>query len=431
MNGAEKEPELQPDNLGKAGTPGPLKDWLEEWRHEQERDLVVRGDSLRIWHLILLVAAVAVYCWLVVMTGLWIIPFTLLLFVAFLVGSGVMVARRRSAQQDSLLAILAIAAERGMPLAPTVAAFADQYGGKYRRRIMNLAAHLDSGCSLPEALERVPRVVSRDAVLLAHAGHRTGRLAQALRMAASSRASHLPIWMAIASRFAYILGLLLALQTICSFLLYFIVPKFEAIFKDFGVPLPGVTIFIIEASHFLVKYLFITGWVPGLEIVLLVFLPFSFAGWVNYDVPLFDRLLKRRHTALILRSLSLSVEAGQPIETGLIALSSHYPTWWVRRRLIRADDEVQHGGSWIDALERQGLIRATDAEVLFSASAVGNLAWAMRELAETGERRLAFRFQAVIQTLFPLVVVCIGAFVFLLAFAFFSPLVMLIGRLTG
>ena len=429
MNGARKNPTSSQTTPTRSAISAQSKYWLEEWRLEQET--VQRSGVLRIWHLILLVAGVAVYCWLVVETGAWIIPFTLLLLVAILVGTGVMVARRRSTQQDSLLAILAIAAERGMPLAPTVAAFADQYSGKYRWRIMNLAARLESGCPLPEAMERVSRVVSRDAVLLAHVGHRTGRLAQALRLASSSRASHLPIWMAIASRFAYILALLLGIQTICAFLLYFIIPKFEAIFRDFGVSLPPVTIFVIEASHFIAKYFFITGWVPGLEIVLLVFLPFSFAGWVNYDVPLFDRLLKRRHTALILRSLSLSVEAGQPIEVGLVTLSSHYPTWWVRRRLIKVDDEVQHGGSWIDALERRGLIRGTDAEVLQSASAVGNLAWAMQELAETGERRLAFRFQAVIQTLFPLVVVSLGVFVFLLAFAFFSPLVTLIGRLAG
>ena len=55
----------------------------------------------------------------------------------------------------------------------------------------------------------------------------------------------------------------------------------------------------------------------------------------------------------------------------------------------------------------------------------------MRELAETGERRLAFRFQAVIQTLFPLVVVGFGLVVFFLAVAFFAPLVDLIRSLAG
>jgi type II secretory pathway component PulF len=133
----------------------------------------------------------------------------------------------------------------------------------------------------------------------------------------------------------------------------------------------------------------------------------------------------------MLRSLSLVVETGKPIEVGLSALASHYPTWWVRRKLIKADEAVRHGEPWIDALWHQGLIRTRDAEVLVSASEVGNLPWAMRELAETGERRLAFRFQAFVQTLFPLVVVGIGLLVFFLAIAFFAPLVELIRRLAG
>ena len=148
----------------------------------------------------------------------------------------------------------------------------------------------------------------------------------------------MPIWTAIASRFAYLLALLLAIQSICGFLLYFIVPKFEAIFKDFGITLPPMTIGLIEASHFLIRYGLITAWIPPIEILLLIFLPFSFAGWVNYDVPFFDRLLKRRHSALILRSLSLVVDSGKPIEQGLTTLASHYPTWWVRRKLIKADE---------------------------------------------------------------------------------------------
>jgi protein transport protein HofC len=429
VSGEKAESYWEEDRADKPAGPDAPEDWLETWGHEQA--VAASQESWRLWHLIVLVACLAVYFALVAWTGVWLVVGTLVLLFAMAVGTAVILARRRSTQQDSLLAILSIATERGMPLAPTVAAFADQYSGNYRRRMMNLAAQLDSGSSVPQALERVPRVVSRDALLLAQVGQRTGRLAQALRMAAQSRSSQLPIWTAIAGRIAYLLGLLLVMQTICAFLLYFILPKFEAIFKDFGISLPPTTIFIIEASHYVMKYGFITGWIPVLEVLLLAFLPFTFAGWVNFDVPFFDRLLRRRHVALILRSLSLIVETGKPIEVGMTTLASHYPTWWVRRKLIKVDDEVQHGGSWIDALHRRGLIRATDAEVLQSASAVGNLAWAMRELGETGERRLAIRFQGVIQTLFPLVVICLGFVVFLLAFAFFSPLVEVIRRLAG
>jgi protein transport protein HofC len=103
----------------------------------------------------------------------------------------------------------------------------------------------------------------------------------------------------------------------------------------------------------------------------------------------------------------------------------------VRRKLIQADKAARQGGDWIGILEHRGLIRPADAEVLSSASEVGNLSWAMRELAETGERRLAYRFQAVVQSLFPLVVIAIGVVVALIAFSFFAPLISLLGRLSG
>ena len=68
--------------------------------------------------------------------------------------------------------------------------------------------------------------------------------------------------------------------------------------------------------------------------------------------------------------------------------------------------------------------------MLRSAAEVGNLAWALLELAETAERRLATRFQLMVQTLFPIVVVMLGMLVFIMAVAYFLPLVALITELT-
>ena len=116
---------------------------------------------------------------------------------------------------------------------------------------MDLAARINWGTSLPEALERSRKLVSRDAVLLAWVGQAAGTLPQALRMAATTRSNQLPIWTAITARLSYILGLLLAMQIITCFILYFIMPKFEAIFKDFGMSLPQITILVIDVVAFL------------------------------------------------------------------------------------------------------------------------------------------------------------------------------------
>ena len=354
----------------------------------------------------------------------------LLFFFVAAMGSMAILAWGSTTKQNALLHILAIAAERGMPLAPAVAAFADHYRGLRHRRVMHLAARLNWGASLPDALAGSGSLVTRDAKLLAWVGQAAGKLPKALRTAADSRSSQLPIWTSIASRLAYILVVILAMQIISGFILYFVVPKFESIFNDFKIPLPKVTILVIEAAHSFIAFAPVTSFIPLAEVMLLIFLPISFLGWGNYSVPIVDRLLGRRHTALVLRSLSLFVEGGKPIALGLSVLAQHYPTFWFRRRLRGADKYVRGGVDWIEALRRHGVIRSADAAVLASAESVGNLAWALEELAETAERRLATRIQFVIQTSFPLVVIFLGVLVFILATAYFLPLVNLIQNLT-
>jgi len=409
-----------------------------EWDRELDPAQFSFSSQPRRWgvrHLMYVVAIVAVLLWLGVLVGgslpliFIVILFGVVVLFATPMSIGVILARGRSTRQDSLLWVLAIAAEKEMPLAPAVVAFADQYRGGSYRRIMSLAAHLNGGTMLPEALERAGRVVSRDAVLLAWVGQAAGMLPKALRMAVASRSSYLSIWTAIAARLSYILALLVVMQTITGFIMIYVIPKFEAIFKDFALPLPGLTVSLIYVCHFITRYGAPLSLIPLIELVLLIALPLSFLSWGNYNVPLFDHLLGRRHTALILRSLSLVIDGKKPVSLGLSTLAAHYPTWRIRRRLKRVESDVRQGVDWIQALWRHGLIRATDAEVLASAAAVGNLGWALAELAETAERRLAARSQAVVQTLFPLVVVMLGMVVFLLCVAYFLPLVQLIERM--
>ena len=194
--------------------------------------------------------------------------------------------------------------------------------------------------------------------------------------------------------------------------------------------MPRITVSLIQFSHQVVQYSPIALPIMLAQIVMLLYLPFSFAGWMNYKLPIFDRLLRRRHAALVLRGLSVVIEANRPMATGLAILAAHYPTRWVRRRLAKAERDVRLGADWIDALWRAGIIRRSDAEVLASAASVGNLAWACRELADTADRRQQLRLQLLIQTLFPIAVILMGLAVAFLCLAYFVPIVTLIQRLT-
>ena len=107
---------------------------------------------------------------------------------------------------------------------------------------------------------------------------------------------------------------------------------------------------------------------------------------------------------LILRSLAVVVAAGRPD-----AARVRDPCSLVSDRLgpqeagSQSSLDASQGIEWTEALYANGLLSASEVGVLASAQRAGNLAWAIRELAETGERRWAYRLQAWAQILFVVV----------------------------
>jgi type II secretory pathway component PulF len=340
------------------------------------------------------------------------------------------VIRLRAAQQESLLWVLALAADRDRPLGPAVTALADQSSGTEKARLLRVAECLEHGLPLPDALEFVSRSVPAPALLLVRVGHDSGTLPEALHDAASARSGRPAGWLNFGARVAYLCLILLCIQTIIGYVLYFVVPRLEAIFRDFGTVLPDATRSVIRWGNWLGQS-YILPSVAVVEGLVLLYIPFAFGGFAELAVPFIDGLFLRRHAVLILRCLAMVVEGDRPIGAGLHTLAQRYPTDWVRERLAGVAIATDQGLDWIDALRRYALISRTDVALLESARRAGNLPWALRELAEGSARRLGYRLQAIGQVMMTLALLALGGFVAFIAIAFFYPLVTLIERLVG
>jgi type II secretory pathway component PulF len=389
------------------------------------------SKGLRVVHLMVAVVVCGLLVWLGMALKLWLVVFAIFGLMMGAVGLGVVVVRRGTLQQESLLWALAIAAERELPLAPAALAFADQFAGAFRARVYHLAALLTEGVPLPDAVDQVPGLLAPEAELLVHVGWETGTLPHALRQAAVSRAARQAAWGPIIGRFGYLAVALIHIQGVIFFISYFIAPKFEAIFKDFGVSLPEVTVATANVTHFFARYFPVLLLVLLLETLFLACLPLALFGLLRWELPFFSALFRRRHATLILRALALTAEGRKPILAGIATLSQAYPARWVRRRLVEVRRDVERGGDWVESLGDHGLIRPSDEAVLTSAQRAGNLGWALAELAEANERRLGYRLQLWLQLLFPALVFALGLLVFVMAVAYFSPIVKLIEVLSG
>ena len=337
--------------------------------------------------------------------------------------------KHRAARQYGLLWLLSVSAERSMPLVPAVEAFARERGGSFSRRAKQLAEMLGQGVPLPDALDRCPGLLPPHALPMVRLGCESGTLASALRQAATASDFNDPVWVALNGRIAYLLLLPAYALVIVAFIVIKILPAYVKIFQDFDTALPPLTQRLISVANcvFICPCVFIPLYLVGLA--LLFYTPLRYFCWIRWDLPGLGRLTRRFDSARILDALALVALGQRPLPEGLAALARSYPKSDIRRRLGQATADVESGLDWCESLRRHGLIRQPELAVLRAAQRVGNLPWALTEMADSVRRRLAYRVQAAAQMLFPPIVVLMGLMVMFVVVALFLPLIYLIQSL--
>ncbi|MDR3622206.1 MAG: type II secretion system F family protein [Paludisphaera borealis] len=145
---------------------------------------------------------------------------------------------------------IAGAARSGLPLGPGLRALGEELSqGGFRNSLIELADAIDRGSPLTTALEaqqdRIPSHI-RGLVL---GGLRTGKLGDVLgRFSAyASVGTELKrgLWLGLAYPL-FTIGLAFTLLLLVDI---FLVGQFENIFRDFGIPLPTLTILLVGTSH--------------------------------------------------------------------------------------------------------------------------------------------------------------------------------------
>lgn len=335
-----------------------------------------------------------------------------------------------TAERRALLWALAVAAEKGLPLAQAARALAEERPLQIGLRAAALADLLEAGAPLPQALVLARHPLPTDLLLAVRMGHQTGRLGPALRMALEHSDHFAGIMRNVLAKYFYLLLVLGVGLVSTTFIALKIVPVFERMFQEFGLELPALTklVFAVMNWSFRLGPLFV---VPYLLFLLLLVLGLSYyAGWSRYEMPLFHRLWLRRDAALVLQALALAVREQRDLAATLQMLAKQYPKASVGRRLDRAAAAVARGVPWCAALGAEELLGPAEAAVLRSAERVGNLGWALEEMADSSLRRFALRWRMVLGLVYPVGVLLLAVAVAALVAGMFMPLVCMVQGLS-
>ena len=336
-----------------------------------------------------------------------------------------MIANRiRADETRALMWQMSIASRKGIPIITTARAFAQERTDEIGHRTMVMVNRLEQGATLRDAM-RVARLPMRaDMALVAQTG--LGQLS--LHEVAAKSPNEVGFGPIDSTG---LLHRLLYLISVCGFGLFSwffmvtkICPSYRQIMLDFGVEPPAITAALLRFSSNNQSVLAAVLMFVFLMTIVLLAIPslIYYIGWFRWEPPILRRLSVRYHGAIILRGLAASMDQRSNLREAIPRLAAAYPTRYVRNRLNAANQLIESGGDWIDAFLTQRLISKSTAGVLRAAERVGNLPWAMREMAGSLLRNLTFRITATMQIVTVAAILTISIPIGLFAIALFAPL---------
>jgi type IV pilus assembly protein PilC len=333
---------------------------------------------------------------------------------------------------------LATLIEAGLPLMRSLNTLSKQERNPVMRSTMTqLATSVESGGTFSEALAQHPRIFDKLYVNMVKAGELGGVLEIVLARLAEFQEKSQKIKGKVVSAMVYPLVVLVIAAAILTFLLIFIVPKFQQIFQEAlpGKPLPSVTLFVIWCSHTLVSQWYIVVGAIALVIVgykAAVSVP---AGVLLRDqillkIPVFGDLTSKTAISRFARTLGTLISSGVPILQALNITRDTAGNVVVANAINKIHDSVKEGESVVGPMESSGVFPPMVTSMVQVGEETGQLPDMLVKVADVYEAEVDNVVTGLTSILEPIMIVMLAVIVGTIVIALFMPMVGLIQGLS-
>jgi len=327
----------------------------------------------------------------------------------------------------------------GLPLLRSLRTLSKQEKNVNLRKIMgSLAESVEGGTTFSEALAQHPKAFNKLYVNMVKAGELGGVLEIVLTRLAEFAEKSQRIRGKVTSAMVYPAVVLTIAVGIVTFLMLFIVPKFEAIFKDMlgGRPLPAITQIIMDLSRFIQgNFLLIAGVLTLLVIGLrfAIRLPGIAAALDSYKLklPLFGDLLTKTSVARFSRTLGTLVSSGVPILQALQITRDTAGNEKVSTAIETIHDNVKEGESMVAPMEASQIFPPMVVSMVQVGEETGQLPDMLTKVADVFEEEVDVAVAGLTSLLEPVMIVLLALIVGTIVVALFLPLITIIQDLTA
>ena len=299
--------------------------------------------------------------------------------------------------------------------------------------IYSLADAVQGGSTFSESLAQHPKIFNKLYINMVKAGELGGVLELVLNRLAEFQEKAQRIKNKIVSAMFYPVIVLVIAIAIMGFLLVFIVPKFEQIFKDMlgGKPLPGLTQFVIAASNMVKEHAFIIlGVIAAIVIGYRLFVRTAggrvFMDKVKLRMPLFGDLVRKGAISRFSRTLGTLVTSGVPILQALNITRDTAGNAVIAEAISKVHDSVKEGESIVQPLEASGVFPPMVISMVDGGEQTGALPEMLMKIADNFDEEVDNAVSAMTSLLEPIMIVFLALVVGTIVIALFLPLISII-----
>jgi len=329
---------------------------------------------------------------------------------------------------------LATLIDAGLPLLRGLTVLAKQERDLVLKNTINLLADgVQGGSTFSESLAQHPRIFNKLYINMVKAGELGGVLELVLNRLAEFQEKAEKIKNKVVAAMFYPVVVIVIAMLILSFLLVFIVPKFQQIFHDMlgNRPLPAITQFVIDASNILKEqWYYVIGGIVVFTVGYKIFAG-SPTGRIVIDrvklyMPLFGDLTRKSSISRFARTLGTLVTSGVPILQALNITRETAGNSVIADAITKVHDSVKEGESIVHPLEASGVFPPMVISMIDVGEETGQLPEMLLKIAEVYDDEVDNAVTGLTSLLEPIMIVILAVIVGTIVIALFMPLISII-----
>jgi len=336
---------------------------------------------------------------------------------------------------------LATLQDAGLPILRSLKILEQQQKpGLLRLVLGEVASDVEGGSTLSEAMGKHPKAFDRLYVKMVAAGEAGGVLETILERLAEFMEKAQKLRRKVVGAMIYPIAVITFAGGIVGFIMVVVVPKFEAIFRDFGTTLPAPTQILIQVSNWMA-----TGMPPGWLVILMS----PLAIWlilklikqsetgkylldvVKLKIPIMGKIISKTAIARFTRTLGTLINAGVPILEAINITKDTTGNEVFIRALAGVHDSIREGESFAEPLRASRCVDALVVNMVDVGEETGDLDKMLLKVADNYDEEVETMVSSLVSLLEPVLVIFLGLIVGSIVVALFLPLVKLISSVTG